>query len=283
MKKLICSPILWLVLTAVFLLTALLSEFHIAAMLLSILSFLTALFMMLKQTPALQSMALILNNATEKALQTADFSDKTVMVGTVRTAEQLDYCLKTGCYYVPAQVLQDAPFPTLYIALHEEEIGTQPGIRWYGEINTVELVKRSTIPVSMRPDADPNEIYYLYTVKSWQERKPAISISGTRRGRPRFTGKFLFDHCSKSYQLFSVASEQEFRLLCTLDHIYETLYTGKTLDASYRLSENHLLTVKGCHLYITNNHGWIREKTSFKSFMKNPGKLFLKAKQITKE
>ena len=283
MKKLICSPPIWLIFTGAAILATIFTDLNPYLFVLSLLFFLVAVLAATRQSPPREKLALNLSAQTEEKLKSADFSDKTVMVGTVRTSEQLDYCLKTGCYYVPAQVLQDAPFPTLYIALHEEEIGTQPGIRWYGEINTVELVKRSTIPVAMRPKTDPNEIYYLYTVKSWQARKPAIAISGTRRGRPRFTGKFLFDHCSKSYQLFSVTSEKDFRLLCTLDHIYETIYTGKALGASYRLSENYLLTVKDCYLYITNNHGWIREKTSFKSFIKNPDKLFLKAKQITKE
>lgn len=283
MRKLICSPPVWLIFTGAAILATIFTDLNPYLFVLSLLFFLVAVLAATRQAPPREKRTLKLSPQTEEALKSIDLSAKNVLVGTVRTAQQLDYCLGTRQYYIPSKFMDNAPFPLDSIALHEEDIGTQPGIRWYGKIFTVELIKRSSIPVSMRPDADPNEIYYQYTVESWQERKPAIAISGTRRGRPNFTSKFLFDHCTKSYQLFSVASEKDFRLLCTLDHIYETIYAGKALGASYRLSENHLLTVKDCHLYITNNHGWIREKTSFKSFIKNPDKLFLKAKQITNE
>ena len=128
-----------------------------------------------------------LSAQAEEELKTTDFSAKDVLVGTVRTAEQLDYCLRTKQYYVPAKFLDNAPFPLDSIALHEEDIGTEPGIRWFGKIYTLELIKRANIPVPMRPGADPNEIYYQYAVESWQLRKPPLpfqEVTGDARLLP---------------------------------------------------------------------------------------------------
>ena len=280
MKKLICSPILWLLAAGVCLLIAVFAGLNLVMLLLSILFFLAAALSTIHQFPTAEKLTLNLTAKTEEELSAIDFSVRDILVGTVRTAEQLDYSLQTKQYYVPAKFMEYAPFPIHYIALYEEEVGTEPGIRWIGKINTVELIKRTNIPVNMRHDTDPSETYYQYTVESWQQRTPAISISGTRRGRPAFTCKFLFENCTKSYQLFSITSSKDYRLMCILDHIYSSLYAGKTPGTSYQLSQQHILTFKNEHIFITNNEGWIKDKTSISHFLSNPKSLFLKAKKI---
>lgn len=47
------------------------------------------------------------------------------MVGTVRTAEQLQFNIDKQGYYVPAKYITDDLLPIRYIALHEEAIGNQ--------------------------------------------------------------------------------------------------------------------------------------------------------------
>lgn len=282
MKKLIFSPVLWLILTGICIAITLLTNLNFIPLLLSFAFFLIAVITTARRSPSPETLALKLSPAIEEELKSVDFSTKDILVGTVRTAEQLDYCLETKQYYVPAKFLDDAPFPLDSIALHEEDIGTEPGIRWYGRISAVALVKRSTIPVPMRPGADPEEIYYQYSIESWQERKPAIRILDSYRGRPNYTCKFLFEHCGKSYQLFSVTSEADYRLMCILDHLYEGLYAGKAPELSYQLNENLVLTLQDDHIFITNSQGWIREKTPVHRFLASPKVLFRQAKKITR-
>lgn len=283
MKKLICSPALWLIFTGATILATVFTDLNPFFFILSLLLFLVAVLVATRQSPPPEKLALKLSAQAEEELKTTDFSARDVLVGTVRTAEQLDYCLRTKQYYVPASFMDNAPFPLDSIALHEEDIGTEPGIRWFGKIYTVELIKRANIPVPMRPGADPNEIYYQYAVESWQLRKPAITISGSYRGRPAFTNKFLFAHCTKTYQLFTVTSEKDYRQICLLDHIYELLYAGKAPEASYQLSQTHILTIKNGYLFVTDSAGWIREKTAVGHFLSDPKSLFLRIKKITRK
>ena len=298
MRKRLCSPIFYLTLTGIFAAVALLLWWYAATqpgreefgnmggsimLTLSIAAFIAAIIFAVQQLPSTPSQTASLPRATEEALERADFSARTVLVGTVRTPEQLDYCLAQRKYYAPAKYFASAPFPTLYIALHEQEIGTPLGIRWVGLIETVELTERKNIPVSMRPDSDPQEIYYLFTLERWEQREPAITIIDSRRGRPRFTSKFLLDHCSKSYQLFSITNKEEFHLAHTLDRVYDQLAAGSLPDAPYRLGESHILTVKEGYVYILGSSGWVKHKTPIDRFLANPKATLERAKKIIRK
>src|SRR5699024_3779474 len=69
----------------------------------------------------------------EEKLAKVDWSVKDVMVGTVRTAEQLQFNLDKNGYYVPAKYISDKQLPIKYIALLEEGLGGTSGIKRYGE------------------------------------------------------------------------------------------------------------------------------------------------------
>ena len=66
-----------------------------------------------------------------------DWARRDVMVGTVRSSEQLCFCLEMGGYYVPARVLSEQELQVQYVALHEAEVGELTGIQRYGAIRKI--------------------------------------------------------------------------------------------------------------------------------------------------
>lgn len=155
---------------------------------------------------------------TDEELEAVDFTRLDVLVGTVRSDGQMDYCLEAGVYYVPAKSVSVDVLPVTMVALYEEGLNRPAGIRRYGRVTETRVVKRSDIPVPMsRPN--PEEAYYLFTVSSWDILETPVALQDTARGKPAFTNEFLLTHCRRSYQLVVIRSPEEYslcRLLCRL-------------------------------------------------------------------
>ena len=137
MKKLICSPPIWLIFTGAAILATIFTDLNPYLFVLSLLFFLVAVLAATRQSPPREKLALNLSAQTEEKLKSADFSDKTVMVGTVRTAEQLDYCLKpdvTMCLRRFYKMPPSLPFISRYtkkkLALSPASVGTVRSILW---------------------------------------------------------------------------------------------------------------------------------------------------------
>ena len=108
--------------------------------------------------------------------------------------------------------------PIKYTAIYEDQISTQPGIKYVGEVILSTKVKRGSIPVPSK--GKPDAIYYYFKVRKWVELPEMIAIKDTNR-TPRLTNKFLLDNCSESYQLFNISSEAEYRLVMELNTAFD--------------------------------------------------------------
>ena len=176
---------------------------------------------------------------TDDELAAVDFSRLDVLIGTVRSDAQFDYCMSSNTYYIPAKtVTPDDLLPTT-IALYEEGLTRRPGIKRYGRVTDTRVVKRSDIPVPMsRPN--PDEAYYLFSVDGWTYLEHPIAIRDTVRGKPMFTSEFLLTHCRRSYQLLLIHSPEAYklcRLLCDLSEV-----EGST-PVFRRVGERHLISL----------------------------------------
>ena len=215
---------------------------------------------------ALAGLALLLWSRRKKKQSRTVRPDKDVMVGTVRTPEQLKYNLKTCCYYAPARFVSETRLPVKYIALHEQGIGVPPGIKRYARVLTTRILPRGSIPVSMRPNTDPEEPYYFFTVSQWQFLPRPIAIQGTRRGKPRFTTKFLLDHCTHSYQLFAIASETEYDLMV---EIYKAL-DDPGYSAHCPAGNECRVVIGGGYITVTDRDGNILDRIRLSTYKKKP-------------
>ena len=218
----------------------------------------------------------------EERLAKVDWSVKDVMVGTVRTEEQLKFNIEKNGYYVPARFITNDMLPIRYIALHEQDIGSENGIKKYGEVLTTQKIRRGKIPVPMRKSTDPNEQYYYFTVRKWESLPQTIEIQDTWKGAPQFTNKFLLDNCTKSYQLLAIASEEEYRLMVEINKAFDDLdaSTAKDNTAAYRINDTHTIAMLDGYFTIMNDSGDILDRISICSFAKGPRAGFNKIKKM---
>ena len=184
-------------------------------------------------------------------LRAVDFSRTEVLIGTVRSDAQFDYCMRTRTYYIPAKTVTPADLLPTVIALYEEGLTRKAGIKRYGRITDTRVVKRSEIPVPMSRN-NSEEAYYLFSVADWVCLEHPIAIQGTGRGKPMFTNEFLLTHCRRSYQLVVIRSPEAYnlcRLLCCL--AAETM-----MGAIFRrVGQNHVITMTEGRVRILNARG----------------------------
>ena len=218
----------------------------------------------------------------EERLAKVDWSVRDVIVGTVRTKEQLQFNLNGRGYYVPARYISDNQLPIRYIALYEKDLGSDSGIKRFGEVLTTQKIRRKRIPIPMRSNTDPEEFYYYFTVRKWEQLPQVIALQDTAKGRPRFTNKFLLDHCTKSYQLFSISSEEEYRLMMEINKAFDNL-SAESADNNttvYRVNDRNTIIVQDGLFTITNDQGEILNAIPISMFSHNPRSSFNKLKKI---
>lgn len=214
-----------------------------------------------------------------KNSQTTDWSVKDTMVGTVRDSIQLKFILKSKSYYVPASYMTEDALSVKYIALHEQGIGSEPGIHRFGEVIGVETVKRKSIPVPITRDND-NEAYCYFKVHRWENLPRSINIRDTHRGKPLFTVKHLLDSCVQSYQLFSVSSDDDYGLMTALNTALDDIkYSDyENFSSVYPINKRFSLKVSDGHLTLMDDNENILERVSVGSYLYRPKDYFEKMK-----
>jgi hypothetical protein len=215
----------------------------------------------------------------EERLEKYDWSVRDVMVGTVRSKEQLDFNMDKKGYYVPAKYITDDDLPIRYIALHEEGIGGESGIKVVGEVLTAQKLKRGKIPVSMRRN-NADETYYYFTVRSWQSLENPIDIKDSSKGKPRFTNKLLLDTCTQSYQLFEITTEEEYRLMQELNNAFGEGVVGG--EKVFKINDKFSITTLNGKFTIMNIAGQIIDEVPIENFQKRPRVTFEKIKKMVK-
>ena len=192
----------------------------------------------------------------EKRLSQVDWSRQDVLVGSFRKMEQFNINLKDGYYYVPAKHFDTDKLPIRYVALYQSAklFGTNAGIRYYGEVLTTTRVKRKQIPVPMSGN-NGDESYYVFRVREWKTLNTPIAVKEEGVSEPKYTNMFLLTHCTHSYELFNVRSEEQFRLLHELKRMFDhTEMNAKGNDPMYRIDDKHSILVhEGCFDILNEN------------------------------
>ncbi len=218
----------------------------------------------------------LLTDREEAELAQVDWSAKDVMVGAVRTKEQLRFNLKHRGYYVPARFMPQECLSIRYIALHEQDVDGKEGICRFSRVLSLEKRARGEIPVTMRPGADPTESYWYFTVQKWRQLPRPILIRGTSRGKPIFTNLFLLEHCTGSWQLLAINSPEEYRLLRVMDRAYSELPKA----GGYRLDENRRLLVADGYFTVVDGQSEVLEQIAVASIEGNPAAAFCRLRDL---
>ena len=148
------------------------------------------------------------------------WSARDVLIGSLRSREQLSACLRDDFYYIPAERVPEERLPIRYVALYQTPnvFFDDAGVRWYGEVVQTELVRRKKIKeVPLRRTADGERLYYRFTVDRW--------LSLDKPVRPQefsfvneFTNLFLLNNASYVPELL-LRSAEEYRFYSALKRL----------------------------------------------------------------
>lgn len=147
----------------------------------------------------------------EKELALADFGDRDLLVGSVRSDAQYRHCLRKRYYYVPAKYIREEDLPIRSVAIYCPARLSSPGIRVYGEVIRAARLRRFRIPF-FRTRNNPLEWYYAFAVRRWNELPAPILAKGEGVNEPKFSNLFLLRHTDAAYALFGIESGEQFRL-----------------------------------------------------------------------
>ncbi len=211
-----------------------------------------------------------ISKEVESNLENVDWSYKDVLVGTVRTDEQLRYNIGGLCYYAPAKYISNSQFPIRYVALYEGDLKNTNGIRYYGKITDILKVRRNEIPVS-RNKNNGDELYYFFKVERWDMLKNPITVKATVGGAPAFTNMFLLQNSTFTYQLFCINSPSQFKLM------YNLILENKH---EYKVNKIYSLKFSDRDILIINNIKKINEKIPVLELREKPLETFEKIKEI---
>ena len=161
----------------------------------------------------------------EERLAKVDWSRRDVLIGTFRSRNQFDICLKNRFYYIPAERVKDDNLPIHYVAMFQTPriFSDAAGIYYYGEVLRTARVRRSSIREVPMTHGNPDDVYYRFVIREW--------IPLTRPILPKesgfvhaYTNTFLLENVEFVPELL-LRSEEEYRFYMELKR-----RTGKALE-----------------------------------------------------
>jgi len=216
----------------------------------------------------------------DEQLNTLDWSLTNVMVGTVRSQEQLEFCLAAKCYYVPARLVPIEKDDDLeYVALHEEGLDGESCIRYYAKVASLNQYKRSVINFPMSRD-NGDEYYLMIYVKEWLTLEHPIPIHDSYKGRPRYTNPFLLHHCNRSYQLFCIRSAEDYRTCASVIKAYNHRYEEANLHI---LGGKLVLRTEGDSFVVMNAHGREIDRFAISLYEVHPASVIFRLTELMKQ
>lgn len=146
------------------------------------------------------------------------WTSPSVLVGTLRTPQQLDVCLECGFYHVPACHIPQDRLPISYVAIYQSRslFPEDCGIRFYGRVKGCTPVRRwqiSEIP------KNSDELYYRLEVDAWEQLEAPIQIRELPINH-LFTNLFLLEH-SRDIPELSLETPAQFLSYQALRHSLE--------------------------------------------------------------
>jgi len=215
----------------------------------------------------------------EKRLALVNWDNMDVLVGSLGSREQFDDNIRRKYYYVPEKYIDRSRHPIRFIALYlsENMFGTQAGIRYYGEVIDEKLLKRSEIHFPTRRN-NGDELYYAFRVKEWVSLPCAIAVRDEVVYEPKFTNLFLLCHCSRTFELFNIHSDKQYRLLYELNQVVGNalMNTNAQEDIVYLTDCGISVRVhEGClDIRDENGDGLFDTAISINEYLRSPKRYF---------
>jgi len=149
------------------------------------------------------------------------FSKREVLVGALKSKDQLEVNLKYNFYHIPQKKINLAKNNIKYVALSQSQnlFGSDGGIVWYGKIKGIHLVKRNEI---LELPKDDESLYYRLEIEKWFKLETKIEISKYQVRSFIYTTFYLLNNAGSVTEL-CIKSKEEFRLFLELKRFYNNI------------------------------------------------------------
>lgn len=177
-----------------------------------------------------------------------DIARKNVLIGPVKSAAQLKATLEKRLYHVPQKHLKAMNKQIETIVLYEpkgkEDLLPGGGIRYEGKVKSaVALPRKALVDVFPMEQANGEEIYIVYEISIWKERKEVLLPSRRAPVRgPRYSNTTLLAYAKTLPELY-IKDELEFNLILQLRRSLEDLTTGLGEEEQFEMSVGNIRVV----------------------------------------
>lgn len=170
------------------------------------------------------------------------FSDRNVLIGVFRNVAQFETCISKSFYYIPYELVEGFEATLSYIALYQSKnlFGYDAGIRYYGKINSYEVLSRDKIT---EIPTENEGIYCRFEVECWETLENVIYPREVGFIR-EFTTMYLLMNSREVPQLFA-ESEIEFNLYNAVSLAVECRQKLKFMEYTLFTRRGYLLVFKG--------------------------------------
>jgi len=197
-----------------------------------------------------------------------------VLIGSVRSELQYEYCAKKHFYFAPAIRLLEIDLPFAYVAMYHCLYPGTMGIDSYAKVKRTKLVKRRDIPYPMTRN-NPNEEYYRFDlVDRWQKLDRPVIYRDETVYAPRETTLGLLLSSRETYELFLINSDEEQKLNEKLKAAVAAYINDNSAEPSFKANEYFEIKVTEGYINLLNRRGTLVSKYSVSSFTEHPGKIF---------
>lgn len=172
------------------------------------------------------------------------FNKREVLVGSLKSKEQLEVNLKYNFYHIPKSKINLAKNSIKYIALYQSknEFHDAGGVLWYGKIKNINPVKRNEI--YELPKADES-LYYKFEIQEWHKLENKIEILNHPIRNFIYTTFYLLNN-AKSVTELCIKSKEEFRLFMELKRRYSeiSIEADNSIDTKSKIKAFNIDGVK---------------------------------------
>ncbi|MCK8816867.1 restriction endonuclease-like protein [Natroniella sulfidigena] len=219
----------------------------------------------------------LLPTGNEEYRKQVDFKQN-VIVGSLRQTKQLSQVLDKKIYHLPCNRIKDIRDEFEYLALYQSKnkFPQNFGVRYFGQLEKIEIKARKEIPIDLSPHSNPEEPYYLFQVKEWERLEQTIVPEGYGiRASHIYTNLLLLKKADTLPEL-SIRTLAEWRIWLELKHFkseLEVLISEDDIEATTKVDRfkinDYQISIKNKQVIISQKERIII-KEPIKGFIKQP-------------
>ncbi|MFW5647544.1 MAG: DUF2357 domain-containing protein, partial [Candidatus Alkaliphilus sp. MAG34] len=205
-------------------------------------------------------------------LKSSYFNERTVLLGSLSGREQLTINLKNKFYHTRLSNvdLKKHLIKTIAIGQSKNLFGDEAGVRYYGSVKDIKIVKRNEIQEIPR---ESDELYIRFEIEEWKQLDNPIKVEGFQVITVLYTSDYLLKN-AKTVSELCIKDEEEFRLWMELKRL-DSEVTAMSEDKIHKGSNIKGFSIGGRDIYIIEDKIRITENGKVQEhlrseFRKNP-------------